>query len=102
MNDAEYIQELEGLACFLATVYNEVKQVYYDAHLETCSSINPNRRELTDAEMNELLRFPAIQGFRTRQMVDAIAKANKPTPKSVKALLERFTTKKPEVADGAE
>lgn len=91
LSDAEYIQELEGLVCFLARCYEKTKETYFDRHMETCSVANPNRRDLTEAEQSEWQRFPMIQGSRLQHIVSDIAKANKPTPKDVQGLLRRFT-----------
>jgi hypothetical protein len=91
LSDAEYIQELEGLVCFLAGCYEKTKETYFDKHMETCSVANPNRRDLTEAEKSEWQRFPMIQGSRLQHIVSDIAKSNKPTPKDVQGLLRRFT-----------
>lgn len=91
LSDAEYIQELEGLVCFLAECYEKTKETYFDKHMETCSVANPNRRDLTEAEQSEWQRFPMIQGSRLQHIVSDIAKSNKPTPKDVQGLLRRFT-----------
>ena len=90
LSDADYIQELEGLICFLAGCYEKAKETYFDKHMETCSVANPNRRDLTDAEQSEWQRFPMIQGTRLQHIVSDIAKANKPTPKDIQGLLSRF------------
>jgi len=91
LSDAEYIQELEGLVCFLAGCYEKTKETYFDKHMETCSVANPNKRDLTEAEQSEWQRFPMIQGSILQHIVSDIAKANKPTPKDVQGLLRRFT-----------
>jgi hypothetical protein len=90
LSDAKYIQELEGLVCFLAGCYEKTKETYFDKHMETCSVANPNRRDLTEAEQSEWQRFPMIQGSRLQHIVSDIAKANKPTSKDVQGLLRRF------------
>jgi len=90
LSDAEYIQELEGLVCFLAGCYEKTKEIYFDKHMETCSVANPNRRDLTEAEQSEWQRFPMIQGSRLQHIISDIAKANKPTVKDAKGLLRRF------------
>ena len=79
LSDAEYIQELEGLVCFLAGCYEKTKETYFDKHMETCSVANPNRRDLTESEQSEWQRFPMIQGLRLQHIISDIAKANKPT-----------------------
>lgn len=91
LSDAEYIQELERLVCFLAGSYEKTKETYFDKHMETCSVANPNRRDLTEAEQSEWQRFPMIQGSRLQHIVSDIAKENKGTPKDVQGLLRRFT-----------
>ena len=90
LSDADYIKELEGLVCFLAACYEKTLEVYHDTHLKTCSVANPERRELTDCEKSEYRRFPLIQGFRLQRIVSDISKANKPTPKNIQALVNRF------------
>jgi hypothetical protein len=90
LSDAEYIQELEGLVCFLARCYEKTLEVYHDTHLKTCSVANPERRELTDCEKSEYRRFPLIQGFRLQRIISDISKANKPNPINIQALVSRF------------
>ena len=90
LNDAEYINELEWLVCFLARCYEKTKETYFDKHMVTCSVANQNRRDLTEAEQSEWQRFPMIQGSTLQNIVSDIAKANKPTPKDVQSLLRRF------------
>lgn len=90
LSDADYIQELEGLVCFLAGCYEKAKETYFDNHMATCSVANPNRRDLTEAEQNEWQRFPMIQGSILQHIVSDIAKANKPEPKDIQGLLRRL------------
>ena len=62
MDQQEYIEQLEAMVYFIASAYEAGKYQYHDKHLETCSVDNPNRREITDQEWNEIGRFPQIQG----------------------------------------
>jgi len=90
LSDAEYIKELEGITCFLAGCYEKAKETYVDRHLNTCSASNPGRRELSDSELDELSRFPMIQGSRLQAMVKNIASANKPVPTNIESVFNRF------------
>ena len=65
MTDLEkYIQSLESLVCFYASCYEACRETYQTKHYKTCSISNPNRRELTESEINDLMNFPQIQGSR--------------------------------------
>lgn len=90
MKDEDYIKELEGLICFLAGCYEVNKITYFDQHLKTCSVSNPNRRELTDAEKSEYMRFPLIQGSRLQNIVYNLYETKKPMPKKLEETLKRY------------
>lgn len=90
MEDKEYIKELEGMLVFLAKCYTKSKETYFDVHLKTCSIANPDRRDLTEHEQNEVTRFPLVQGTVLQNIVDDISKANKPNPKDIKEAMLRF------------
>lgn len=90
LDDQAYINELEGLVCFLAQVYEKLKDTYFDAHMKTCSIDNPNRRDLTDAEQSEWQRFSLIQGGKLQNIISHFAKTNKPRPTDIDKALERF------------
>ncbi len=90
LDDQTYINELEGIVCFLAQTYEKLKDTYFDAHMKTCSIDNPNRRDLTDAEQSEWQRFSLIQGGKLQNIISHFAKTNKPRPTDIDKALERF------------
>lgn len=59
----DQVFDLSSLVIFLSKAYIDSKDEYYDKHLHTCSFSNPNRRELTDVENDEIMRFPLIQSI---------------------------------------
>ena len=90
LDDQTYINELEGVVCFLAQTYEKLKDTYFDAHMKTCSITNPNRRDLTDNEQKEWQRFTLIQGGKLQNIVRHFAETNKPRPNDIDKALERF------------
>lgn len=92
ISDSEYIKDLEGLVCFLAGCYEEAKKIYFDAHMNTSSVSNPNRRDLTEAEQSEWQRFPMIQGSVLQNIVSKIVESKKQPPINIQGLLKRFIT----------
>ena len=90
LDDQAYINELEGLVCFLAQTYEKLKDTYFDAHMETCSIMNPNRRDLTENEQKEWQRFTLIQGSKLQNIVRHFAETNKPRPNDIDKALTRF------------
>ena len=80
MSNEEYIKQLEGLVCFLASCYDGNQEEFQGKHFKTCSIDNPERRELTNSELDELSRFVQIQGTRNILAVKNLAQLNiKPT-----------------------
>lgn len=92
--DQQYINELEKLLLFVSSCYESAKYVFYDKHIETCSSGNPNRRELTDIEFSELSRFPTVQGFSNRHFIQKLAKKHKPSKTNWELLEKRILSEK--------
>jgi len=88
--DEAYIKELEGLVCFLAKCYQRTKQTYFADHMYTCSTLNPDRRDLTKAEQSEWTRFPLIQGMSLQNTVKEFAESDKPNPVDLDNTKERF------------
>jgi len=73
LDDKTYIEDLEGLVCFLAKTYEKLKDTYWLNHLKTCGVDNPKRRDLTECEKSELNRFSLIQGSRLQKRVKQLA-----------------------------
>ena len=90
LDDQTYINELEGIVCFLAQTYEKLKDTYFDSHMKTCDITNPNRRNLTEAEHKEWQRFTLIQGSKLQNIVRHFAETNKPRPNHIDKALERF------------
>ena len=90
INDQSYIKDLEGLVCFLSRTYEKLKNTYWLDHLKTCAIDNPERRDLTECEKNELNRFSLIQGSRLQKIVQQFAETNKPTPQAIDDTLKRY------------
>lgn len=89
MSDKEYIQGLEYLVISFANAYQVNFETFYWKNFETCSSINPKRRELTELEQKILMNFTTYQG-RFRDRVKEISNLKIEQPESVNKTLERL------------
>lgn len=93
MKDKDYIEALEAYLIAVAGSYLKCKEEYYNRHLKTIASDNPERRELSEAERSELVRFPLIQGLENIQALERLTKIKKQPdiqlPLLVKELKER-------------
>ena len=85
-----YIEQLEGIVCFLAGCYEKAKETYFDTHMKVCSNSNPERRELTECEQKEWQKFPIIQGTRIKTIVSEISKLNIPPPDNIEDFFTKF------------
>ena len=74
MEDKYYEKELEKLVCFLSSCYFSCKKEYRDKHLHTCSISNKERRDLNDAEIGEIMRFPLIQWTLNNIQIEKLSK----------------------------
>jgi hypothetical protein len=71
MSEEEYIKELESLVCFLSGCYEASYHEFTGKHIEICGNDNspPNAKAL-----DEIMRFPSIQGSRQRLEIKSLAK----------------------------
>jgi hypothetical protein len=90
LDDQTYINELEGIVCFLAQTYQQLKETYFTSHMKTCDITNPNRRDLTENEHKEWQKFTLIQGGKLQNIVKHFAETNKPRPNDIDKALTRF------------
>lgn len=60
--EKDYIEALESLVCFYASVYEHCKETYQDKYLKMTDIRNPKKRKLTEFEEEILISFPQIQG----------------------------------------
>lgn len=89
MTDKEYIEGLEYLVNSFAKSYQVNFDKFYWKNFETCSSANPDRRELTELEKTILMRFTTYQG-RFRKKVKEIASLEKTEPNQLSKVVERL------------
>lgn len=68
---------LEDIVCWISKACQKAVYEYHEKHLNTSSYLNPNRRDLTIFEKQELDTCPMLQGTFNRIALKQLAKCNR-------------------------
>jgi len=93
LNEKDYIKGLEYLVSSFANAYQVNFDKFYWENFKTCSSVNPNRRELTELENQILMTFTTYQGS-FRKKVKDIAELKPDKPDNLKSVVYRLLNNK--------